>query len=90
MSDGGSAEPGGSGGTGGQHPAPSVQNLELGVPTVAARNSRAGDLVVFYFAGESRRVAKNQETQLDVRHYLLPEDADPGSSSDRLVARSGR
>ena len=76
LSDGGSAEPGAV-----AAPAvnilPSRQNLNWAFEQWLAKQARAGDMVVFYFAGESRCVAKSQGTQLDVRHYLLPEDADP-------------
>ena len=39
--------------------------------------AQPGDLVIFYFAGESRCVVSSDGNQLDVRHYLLPKDADP-------------
>jgi WD40 repeat protein/uncharacterized caspase-like protein len=77
LSDFGSAEPG--------TPAapaanilPSRQNLGWAFERWILENrAQAGDLVVFYFAGESRSVARRQGTQLDVRHYLLPQDAEP-------------
>ena len=76
LSDGGSAEPGAI-----AAPAvnilPSQQNLKWAFKQWLAQKAHAGDMVVFYFAGESRCVAKSQGTQVDVRHYLLPEDAHP-------------
>ena len=41
------------------------------------RKFQAGDIVVFYFAGESRTVVKSQGEHLDPRvdHYLLPMEA---------------
>src|SRR5262249_28042779 len=57
---------------------PSRQNLGWVFERWILENrAQAGDLVVFYFAGESRSVARSQGAQLDVRHYLLPQDADP-------------
>ncbi len=55
---------------------------------------QAGDIVVFYFAGESRTVVKPQGARLDprVEHYLLPVDAlaenieQTGWSLDEAVA----
>ncbi len=77
LTDGGSAEPG-------ELAAPAVNilpsrpNLKWAFEKWLANNARAGDMVVFYFAGESGCVARSQGTQLDMRHYLLLVDADPG------------
>jgi WD40 repeat protein/uncharacterized caspase-like protein len=56
---------------------PSRRNLDWAVEHWLLENAQPGDLVVFYFAGESRRVVKRQGTQLDVQYDLLPQDADP-------------
>ena len=56
---------------------PSRQNLDWAFGNGFPKNARPGDLVVFYFAGAVPLRGRHQETQLDVRHYLLPKDADP-------------
>jgi WD40 repeat protein len=55
----------------------SRNNLDWVVEHWLFQKAQPGDLVVFYYAGESRCEVKRQDTQLDVRHYLLPQDADP-------------
>lgn len=56
---------------------PTRQNLDWAFQRWVDQNAKAGDVVVFYFAGESRYVAKRRDTQIDVRYYLLPQDANP-------------
>jgi WD40 repeat protein/uncharacterized caspase-like protein len=76
LTDDGSAEP----------PAQAMSNLNLWASKAnlnwafrewLLKRARAGDLVVFYFAGASRCVAKGEGPQLDVRNYLMPREADP-------------
>ncbi|MGP0064270.1 MAG: caspase family protein [Isosphaeraceae bacterium] len=56
---------------------PSKPNLEWAFREWLFKRASAGDLVVFYFAGRSGCVAGTQGSQLDVRHDLLPKEADP-------------
>jgi WD40 repeat protein/uncharacterized caspase-like protein len=56
---------------------PTHRNLDWAFREWVVKNAQAGDVVVFYFAGESRYVVNPRGTQLDVRYYLLPQDADP-------------
>ncbi len=55
----------------------SRQNLDWIVEHWLLKKAQPGDLVLFYYSGESRSHVKRLGTQLDVRHYLLPRDADP-------------
>ncbi len=55
---------------------PSRRNLDWAFQDWLEKSAQAGDLVVFYFAGETRCEVKQEGTQLDIRHYLLPQDAD--------------
>jgi WD40 repeat protein/uncharacterized caspase-like protein len=57
---------------------PTRQNLDWAIQEFVKKRAAPGDLVLFYFAGESRCVAKREGGQLDVRQYLLPIDGDPG------------
>jgi WD40 repeat protein/uncharacterized caspase-like protein len=78
LSDFGSADPGLPAGPA-ANILPTQHNLDWAFQQWIDKNAQAGDLVVFYFAGESRYVVNRQGTQLDVRHYLLPQDADPAN-----------
>ncbi len=79
------------------HPAPKIepikQNLDWAIRDWLLPRAKAGDLVVFYFAGQAAATVKAQGPKVEPRvdYYLLPIDASPDTArAEGLLSGQGR